>query len=125
MPNVEIVIQFRVPGDFCTLWQRFGRAARSMGTRGTAILLAEKQFFDAEKKESDARKAKRADERKRKAEEQVGTASKRRALTKTTRNNVPPPHASLFHGESSLFPHIHHDAESETRIRAAREIGSE
>ncbi|EKM74280.1 hypothetical protein AGABI1DRAFT_24096, partial [Agaricus bisporus var. burnettii JB137-S8] len=41
--DVEIVVQYKATCDFCTLWQRFGRAARAAGLQGVGILLVEKK----------------------------------------------------------------------------------
>ncbi|KAF8152273.1 P-loop containing nucleoside triphosphate hydrolase protein, partial [Crassisporium funariophilum] len=43
LPNIEIVVQWKATADLCTLWQRFGRAARGNGKTGTAILLVKKK----------------------------------------------------------------------------------
>ncbi|XP_006457381.1 hypothetical protein AGABI2DRAFT_50460, partial [Agaricus bisporus var. bisporus H97] len=41
--DIKIVVQYKATTDFCTLWQRFGRAARAPGHRADAILLVEKK----------------------------------------------------------------------------------
>jgi ATP-dependent DNA helicase RecQ len=41
--DVEIVVQYKASCDLCTLWQRFGRAARSPTVQGVGILLVEKK----------------------------------------------------------------------------------
>lgn len=41
--DVEIVVQYKATCELCTLWQRFGRAARSSDIAGTGILLVEKK----------------------------------------------------------------------------------
>ncbi|EKM75475.1 hypothetical protein AGABI1DRAFT_21298, partial [Agaricus bisporus var. burnettii JB137-S8] len=41
--DVEIIVQYKATCDFCTLWQRFGRAARAPGIQGVGILLVEKK----------------------------------------------------------------------------------
>ncbi|THU94762.1 hypothetical protein K435DRAFT_562561, partial [Dendrothele bispora CBS 962.96] len=56
----SIVVQYRVTCDFNTLWQRFGRAGRALGSHATAIFLVEKSYFDSEhvKKQANAAKKK-------------------------------------------------------------------
>lgn len=39
--DIKIVVQYKATTDFCTLWQRFGRAARASGATADAILLVE------------------------------------------------------------------------------------
>lgn len=41
--DVKIVVQYKATCDICTLWQRFGRAARAPGAEGVGILLVEKK----------------------------------------------------------------------------------
>ncbi|XP_006463784.1 hypothetical protein AGABI2DRAFT_152855 [Agaricus bisporus var. bisporus H97] len=41
--DMDVVVQYKVTCDLCTLWQRFGRAARSPGRQGFGILLVEKK----------------------------------------------------------------------------------
>ncbi|XP_006458573.1 hypothetical protein AGABI2DRAFT_64836, partial [Agaricus bisporus var. bisporus H97] len=41
--DVEVVVQYKATCDLCTLWQRFGRAARSPAVQGVGILLVEKK----------------------------------------------------------------------------------
>ncbi|KAG5649238.1 hypothetical protein H0H81_005192, partial [Sphagnurus paluster] len=54
LPDVEIVVQYRVPGDLCTLWQHFGRAGHAAGLEVTTVLFVEKNHFD---QDQDKRKA--------------------------------------------------------------------
>ncbi|KAJ3476192.1 hypothetical protein NLI96_g11327 [Meripilus lineatus] len=72
--DIEIVVQWRMTCDLNTLWQRFGRAARGMGSIGIAILLVEAKFFDDEKVKAAERMAKRAE----KASEKVAEKEKRK-----------------------------------------------
>ncbi|KAI0331424.1 P-loop containing nucleoside triphosphate hydrolase protein, partial [Cubamyces sp. BRFM 1775] len=67
IPDVEVVVQWRVSCDMNSLWQRFGRAARGPGTKAVAILFAESKFFDEDRAEA----AKRAEKRKRAAEKAI------------------------------------------------------
>ncbi|KAF9462525.1 P-loop containing nucleoside triphosphate hydrolase protein, partial [Collybia nuda] len=50
LPDVEIVVQWKATCDLCTLWQRFGRAARGQGQTATAILLVEPKDLDNERR---------------------------------------------------------------------------
>ncbi|KAJ3565032.1 hypothetical protein NP233_g7904 [Leucocoprinus birnbaumii] len=43
LSDVDIVVQYKATCTFCSLWQRFGRAARGPGKCGVAILLVEKK----------------------------------------------------------------------------------
>ncbi|KAI0267689.1 P-loop containing nucleoside triphosphate hydrolase protein, partial [Gloeopeniophorella convolvens] len=51
LPDILLVVQWRVPSDLCTLVQRFGRAARSLELQGLAILIAEPKHFYQTKEE--------------------------------------------------------------------------
>ncbi|KAG1880052.1 P-loop containing nucleoside triphosphate hydrolase protein, partial [Suillus subluteus] len=46
VPDILLVIQWRATCKLATLWQRWGRAVRDRGLQGTAILFAEKEYFD-------------------------------------------------------------------------------
>ena len=72
LPNIEIVVQWKATCDLCTLWQRFGRAARGQDAVGTAILLVEKKDTDKER----VAKAERAAKRNKKG----AGATKRKAI---------------------------------------------
>lgn len=52
--DIRLVIQWRASCTLSTIWQRWGRAVRNRGMQGTAILFAEKEYFD------DAREMKRS-----------------------------------------------------------------
>ncbi|KIL55528.1 hypothetical protein M378DRAFT_188664 [Amanita muscaria Koide BX008] len=45
LPDIEIIVQWRATCSLCTLWQRFGRAARGSGYDAVAILLFEKKYL--------------------------------------------------------------------------------
>lgn len=64
-----MVIQWRASCNLSALWQRFGRAARDRRLTGTALLFAEKEYFNDEKAAKAARKARREETRKRTAKE--------------------------------------------------------
>ncbi|KAH7917314.1 P-loop containing nucleoside triphosphate hydrolase protein [Leucogyrophana mollusca] len=76
--DVRIVIQWRAMCSLSTLWQRFGRAVRDMTLEGIAILFAEKDHFDAYRKEKEQRRLQRA--KKRKKTSAPLPSAKRRAI---------------------------------------------
>lgn len=78
LPDIKIVVQWKATCNFCTLWQRFGRAAHGPGHQGTAILLVEKKDTD-EERQAKAKKAEKAVLKK--AREGIGTGLKRKAST--------------------------------------------
>ncbi|KAI5995607.1 P-loop containing nucleoside triphosphate hydrolase protein, partial [Pisolithus albus] len=67
VPDISLVIQWRATCKLAALWQHFGRAVRDKQLTGTALLFAEKEYFDDERAAKAARKAKRATTRKRTA----------------------------------------------------------
>ena len=71
IPDIRVVVQWKVPSSLSTLWQRFGRAGRDRSEEATAVLLAEKEYFDEERKLKMARQEKR----KRKMAAQLPTIS--------------------------------------------------
>ncbi|KAF8150233.1 P-loop containing nucleoside triphosphate hydrolase protein [Crassisporium funariophilum] len=71
LPNITLIIQWRASCDLCTLWQRFGRAARDFALTAIALFLVEPMYFDETKDEKAARKAKREEKAKQKAREKV------------------------------------------------------
>ena len=79
LPDVRIVIQWKATCDLCTLWQRFGRAARGADQEATAILFVEKKDTNEER----VLKAARAAQRLAKKNETV-TGQKRKAGTQLT-----------------------------------------
>ncbi|KAF5322662.1 hypothetical protein D9619_000013 [Psilocybe cf. subviscida] len=70
--GIEIVVQWRAPSNLSTLWQRFGRAARSEGQQGVAILIVAGQDLH----ENRLRKAENAKKKKNSAKEGIGTKRK-------------------------------------------------
>ncbi|KAJ7171553.1 P-loop containing nucleoside triphosphate hydrolase protein, partial [Mycena crocata] len=46
IPNIEIVIQWKLPKNLSSWIQRAGRAARAAGTYGVAIMIVEKSSFE-------------------------------------------------------------------------------
>jgi superfamily II DNA/RNA helicase len=80
LPDIELVIQWRVTCDMCTLWQHFGQAARNKSLHGIGMLLVEPKYFDATKEKAAAR----LEAKKRKAVsklERSGPSKKRKKRT--------------------------------------------
>lgn len=82
LANIKIVVQWKATCSLCTLWQRFGRAARG-GQNGTAILLVEKKDTDEERQ---AKAKKEIAAALKKSKEGIGTGSKRKSA-----NQLNPP----------------------------------
>ncbi|KAK7692968.1 hypothetical protein QCA50_004609 [Cerrena zonata] len=112
LSDIEIVGQWKAKLTLCTLWQRFGRAARGMNRTAIAIFFIEKKYLDEERAKSTAR-AEKAKETsaKRKAEKQIGPPSKRLALSSpnpSTSSNVtyqPSSSANGLHVARPSNPH--------------------
>ncbi|KAF8548113.1 hypothetical protein OG21DRAFT_1479305 [Imleria badia] len=68
VPDILLVVQWRATCTVAALWERFGHAVRDNGLAGTALLFAEKEYFDDEKAAKAARKA-----RARRAETYIGS----------------------------------------------------
>ena len=79
LPDIKTVVQWKATCDLCTLWQRFGRAARGADQEATAILFVEKKDTNEER----VLKAGRAAQRLAKKNESV-TGQKRKAGTQLT-----------------------------------------
>ena len=47
IPDIDIVVQWRLPATISSFVQRAGRAARALGRTGLAVLLVEKSVYDA------------------------------------------------------------------------------
>ena len=78
--GVRIVVQYKATCDLCTLWQRFGRAARGADEEAIAILLVEKKDTEEERL---------AKATKRKATEEINSQpAKRPALADRTLSNM-------------------------------------
>ncbi|CAK5275042.1 unnamed protein product [Mycena citricolor] len=92
LPDIALVIQWRATCDLCTLWQRFGRGARALGSTATALLLAEPKHFDENIKKARIAAEKRASARtkKRQPASQLTTpAPKHVALACIPNPNIP------------------------------------
>jgi superfamily II DNA helicase RecQ len=85
LPDIELVIQWRATCDLCTLWQRFGRAARDLKLTAKALFLVEPKHFD----EVRAGKATRQEEKKRKAAGPTEQNQQNQRPTKRPRVHVP------------------------------------
>ncbi|KAF8154631.1 P-loop containing nucleoside triphosphate hydrolase protein [Crassisporium funariophilum] len=90
IPGIKLVIQWKATCTLCTLWQRFGRAARGQGENATAILFVEKKDTDDERalkaeREANRKKRKDGERMKRKGTDDVDEPpSKRPALVDIT-----------------------------------------
>ncbi|KIK82294.1 hypothetical protein PAXRUDRAFT_75525, partial [Paxillus rubicundulus Ve08.2h10] len=54
--DIFLVIQWRETSKIAALWQQFGCTVWNQELTGTALLLAEKQYFDDEQEAKEARK---------------------------------------------------------------------
>ena len=59
IPDIRVVVQWKVPSSLLTLWQHFGCAGRDRSQEATAVLLVEKEYFDEERKLKVARQEKK------------------------------------------------------------------
>ncbi|KAK7682120.1 hypothetical protein QCA50_014706 [Cerrena zonata] len=90
LSDIELVAQWKATCSLCSLWQRFGRAARNLERIGQVVFFVEKKYLDEEREKS----AIRADKKKqaaakRKATQQIGPSSKRLASNSNTPLPVP------------------------------------
>ena len=103
IPDISIVVQWKVPKDLNTLVQRFGRAVRCPDLQGVAILLAEPTwFYETRLAQEASRKRKRgeesgdsdADEEESAAETVTPAQQPEATLSRPTDNieNLPPLH---------------------------------
>ncbi|EPQ58923.1 P-loop containing nucleoside triphosphate hydrolase protein, partial [Gloeophyllum trabeum ATCC 11539] len=84
LPDVKLIIQYRVTCDANTLWQRFGRGARGDGQEGIAVLFAEKSFFDSERAKAAEKRAKKPKKRKPRTQKVKDSNAKRARIAPTT-----------------------------------------
>ena len=68
LPDVTLVVQYRVPKELSTFIQRAGHAAHNPNLQATAVLLAEPSYFD-DKKEKAAQKVLDRNMKKQQAED--------------------------------------------------------
>ena len=76
IPDVTLVVQYRVPRELSTWIQRAGWAAHNPDLSATAVLIAEPTFFD-EEREAAAQRAADRNAKKRQAEGQLQPSSSR------------------------------------------------
>lgn len=106
IPDIEVVVQWRVTCNLDTLWQRFGRAARGQGTTALAVLLAESKYFDDEIATARKRVKKRGEAKKRNAQEkelgkrQRGMDGRRGAAAKRARADGPGMEPNVLESDS-------------------------
>ncbi len=121
LPNIQVVVQWKATCDMCTLWQRFGRAARGSGQSAIAILLVEKKDMekDRQARAERARKEKEGIGTKQKAtDHQEDRPSKRsRTLTAQTSNdsNSTPPISASSPNAPSTSPNFTAQVKEERR----------
>ena len=77
IPDITLVVQYRVPRELSTWIQRAGRAARNPNLQATAILIAEPSYFDDEK-EKVAQKTAERNSRKRRADGELQPSTSQR-----------------------------------------------
>lgn len=88
VPDIQLVLQWRATCKLSVLWQQFGHAVPDRSLQGTAILFAEKEFFDDER----VAKATRKLSRKRKGDHLPNPSMpKRHAMTNTSNSSMPSP----------------------------------
>jgi superfamily II DNA/RNA helicase len=119
IPDIELVVQYRVPRELSTWWQRAGRAGRNLGIKATAILLAEPCFFDDEKERLAAKSTERATQ-KRAAEVQLQPETVKRSRNNkgsTSRRNV---QASTTTGATTTTDKLKINPEMDDFINADR-----
>ncbi|KAI0309162.1 hypothetical protein OF83DRAFT_1045589, partial [Amylostereum chailletii] len=46
IPDIQVIIQWKLTCNMDTLWQRFGRAARDPSLEGIAIVFVEPKYLD-------------------------------------------------------------------------------
>ena len=83
LPDIKLVIQWKATCDFCTLWQRFGRAGRGRGQEAVALLLVEPKDTDEVRK----KKAERTEKAKRKKQDLADIGTKRKEPADGHRDN--------------------------------------
>lgn len=84
IPNILLVVQYKLPKVLCTLLQRLGRAARDKSLNGEGILIAESKYFDDEIAKAEAR----ALQRQLNAAKALTTGKKRKNATRTQPKKV-------------------------------------
>lgn len=82
IPDITLVVQYRVPKELSTWIQRAGRAARDPTLSATAVLIAEPSYFDEEKEQAAQRAAERI-AKKRPAVGQLQPSASKRVYTQT------------------------------------------
>ena len=97
IPDIMVVVQWRATKpSISTPWQRFGRCARDPMRQGTAILLAEKEYFDAERE----KKREAGPKRKRPiVKREPGSPAVKRSRTKHSATQTINPDSSNIDGD--------------------------
>ncbi|KAI0702311.1 P-loop containing nucleoside triphosphate hydrolase protein, partial [Cytidiella melzeri] len=81
IPNIEIVVQWKVPNNLDTLIQRFGRAVRDYSLQGVAILISEPQWFYEDQKRLQKTREQRRAKRQRAEEDNTQLGPSKRPRT--------------------------------------------
>ncbi|KAI0688585.1 P-loop containing nucleoside triphosphate hydrolase protein [Cytidiella melzeri] len=104
VPNIAVVVQWKVPSSLNTLIQRFGRAACDYSLQGVAILIAEPSWFYEEKARLQEMRAQRTRTAKRKpCSENQQQHSNKRART----------HSNIGSGSSNEEVDVGHSGRDE------------
>ncbi|OJT09442.1 hypothetical protein TRAPUB_13660 [Trametes pubescens] len=115
IPDVELIVQWKLTCDIDSLWQRIGRAARGPGTEAVAVVLVESKYFD-EEKEMAAKRAEKRREKRKEAEVNKAVAAEQRKRKRaegpgedgdesTSRSRLRPDQAAASAAESSDAVH--------------------
>ncbi|THH15915.1 hypothetical protein EUX98_g9385 [Antrodiella citrinella] len=102
LPDIILVIQWRLRCTLATLWQRLGRGARDRSLVAVAIIFVEGKFFDEERKRAKERLIANVAKRKRKkAEDEAG---QKPAKKKRGDRNIPETRSLTTNATSVVQP---------------------
>ncbi|PSR77788.1 hypothetical protein PHLCEN_2v7711 [Hermanssonia centrifuga] len=88
LPDIMLIVQYRVTCNLCSLWQRFGRGSRDRDLEATAILLAEAKHFDGGCKKTEG-KAAGIKRKRQNGDTSAGSPNKRPTITPAAEPNMP------------------------------------
>ncbi|KIY62593.1 P-loop containing nucleoside triphosphate hydrolase protein [Cylindrobasidium torrendii FP15055 ss-10] len=80
IPNIDVVVQWKLPGTVSSFVQRAGRAARGLGRVGLAVLLVERAAFNTDLWEVSAEEESTAEKTKGKGKAKTGKAKRKSKL---------------------------------------------
>lgn len=69
LPDIALIVNWKILCSMCTLWQRLGRGARDRDLTATTYVFVEKKYIDSEREKAAKRKAAREQTKKRKRTE--------------------------------------------------------